>query len=425
MRNIYKIQKIWCVIFIIILFGGCSSEQENNVEESNIVEIPVMFRMDPHTYEASNLELVEQFNEAYEGKYKVVVAWVVDTEIGYRRKIKQLNAVDKLPAVITDVGFDGCFLELLIKNNRLTNLAEYMENDKEWKNAYKKDIWDAIHEEDGAVYVSPLGNMMYSSTGIIYNRELLKSAGYMAIPDNWVDFLNCLKKLQEIGITPLSLHGGGEYWVPMLFASSYVYQTPEGRNFLETKNPLTYQTLPMEQMMQFLKQLYTYSYEDALDIEYNDAEKRFYEGEAAIIANGPWMFMGLSQEERELYGFSVFPEGQLLGAWEMTSWVVVDTYPQEVIEGAIEFMKFRTLKDQKDVEKDIENAKQSANFDIMDTYLKLAWGTEKFIPNYQINWDSSVVNECMVTYIPQFVLNEISLEMLLQKMEEADQKTMR
>lgn len=414
-----KHKKGWLfgILMLLLLCGGCAGETAKEKEEADEVVIPVMFRMDPQSDEASNLELVDAFNEAYEGTYRVEVEWLVETESGYRTKLKQLNATDKLPAVITDVGFDDRFLQLLIENGRLVNLEPYLKESKEWQDAMKSGIGEEIRQEDGAVYVSPLGNLMYSSAGIVYNKALLKQAGYERFPDSWEELLECLQRLKDMGIVPLSLHGAGNYWVPMLFSTAYCSTQEEGRAFLREKFPDSYRNDSMRRMMEFMKLLYEYSYEDALEIEYADAEQRFFQGEAAIIANGPWMFMGLSEEEKQKYGFTDFPEGILVGSWEMTAWAAVDTYPEEVQRGAVEFLKFRTLKDSQDVEADIRGIDASGEGGIMEMYQERAWNARDLVPNYQINWEQSVINEGMITYIPQYVNGQITLEEFLEKMD--------
>lgn len=415
-----KHKKGWLfgILMLLLLCGGCAGETAKEKEEADEVVIPVMFRMDPQSDEASNLELVDAFNEAYEGTYRVEVEWLVETESGYRTKLKQLNATDKLPAVITDVGFDDRFLQLLIENGRLVNLEPYLKESEEWQDAMKSGIGEEIRQEDGAVYVSPLGNLMYSSAGIVYNKALLKQAGYEWFPDSWEELLECLQRLKDMGIVPLSLHGAGNYWVPMLFSTAYCSTQEEGRTFLREKFPDSYRNDSMRRMMEFMKLLYEYSYEDALEIEYADAEQRFFQGEAAIIANGPWMFMGLSEEEKQKYGFTDFPEGILVGSWEMTAWAAVNTYPEEVQRGAVEFLKFRTLKDSRDVEADIGGIDASREGGIMEMYQERAWNARDLVPNYQINWEQSVINEGMITYIPQYVNGQITLEEFLEHMDE-------
>lgn len=224
--------------------------------------------------------------------------------------------------------------------------------------------------------------------------------------------------VEETGVVPLSLHGAGNYWVPMLFATAYCSTEEAGRDFVREKFPDSYQNDSMRRLMEFMKLLFEYSYEDALEIEYTDAEQRFFNGEAAIIANGPWMFMELSEEEKQKYGFVDFPEGILVGSWEMTAWAAVNTYPEEVQRGAVEFLKFRTIKDCQDVEADIRGIDGKKEGGIMEMYQKKAWNVQDLVPNYQINWEQSIINDYMITYIPQYVKGQITLEEFLKKMNE-------
>lgn len=384
--------------------------------EEKAVEIPVLFRVDPQTNEADNLELVNAFNEAYEGKYHVEVQWLVETEAGYRNKIKQLNATDKLPAVITDIGFDDKFLRLLIDNDRLVDIAPYIKESPEWKAAIREDIFEEMQEENQEIFVSPLGNLMYSSAGIVYNRDLLQQAGYDKIPDTWEEFFECLQSLKEANIVPLALHGAGNYWVSMLFATAYCSREEEGKQFLAEKFPVSYQNDVMVTMLEFIKMLYTYSYEDAPEIEYAEAERRFFSDEAAIIANGSWMFMGLDAKEKEKYAFASFPGGMLVGSWEMTAWAAVKEQPEEVIEGAVEFLKFRTLKDQSDVKKDLENT--DTNDEIMSAYKEQVWNVKELVPNYQINWEQEVINDFLTAYIPPLLRGEITINDFIKIMND-------
>lgn len=415
--------KLFYALFLCLIFlMGCSAGEKVNTEEKEAVVIPAVFRMDPLTNRGMNLELVNQFNEAYEGEYRVEVEWIVDNENGYRRKLKQLNAVDKLPAVITDVGFDAKFIELLIDNDRLMDLSPYMEGDVQWQEAFQGSIWDEMQGEDGTVYVSPVGNMMYSTVGIIYNKEILEQAGYAAFPETWEDFFRCLRKLKEQGITPLALHGAGNYWVPMLFSSAYIARKEEGRSFLAERLPESYQNASIKEMMEFMRELYSYSYEDALDIEYIEAEQRFYNGEAAIIANGPWMFMELEDQKRERYDFCMFPEKKLIGSWEMTAWAVVDSYPEEIKEGAVAFLKFRTLNDYEGVQRDIQKIEASSEEGIMQNYQRLVWDFSGLVPNYQIYWDQNALNDYLIENLPGFIKYQMGIYEFIRKLNEAMKK---
>lgn len=407
-----------CIIFLALTMSGCSDneEQQDSGEEEEVV-IPVIFREDPQNGERSNQNLVEAFNQAYEGQYRVEVEWVVENETNYRQKIKELNALDQLPAIITDVGFDDNFYRMLVENDRLVDLEPYIEESPEWRAAIREDIYEEMKEDDGCIYMSPLGNLMYSSAGIIYNKSLLAEAGYEQFPETWEGLIQCMERMESRGITPLALHGSGTYWVPMLFSTAYGSQDEKGMEFLMTRYPKTYQTEEMSNIMSFFRTLYDYTWRDALEIDYAEAEQRFYDDEAAMIANGPWIFMEKTEDEKEKYGFVSFPDGKLVGSWQMTSWAVIKEQPEEVIRGAAEFMKFRTLKDYEDVQRDIREFQDREDEGAMKMYLEEMISLDSLIPNYQMNWEQEILNEYMTTYIPDYIHGLTSVEELLAGMD--------
>lgn len=408
-----------CTLLLGLSIGGCSGQKEQyETGEQEEVVIPVIFREDPQNGERSNMSLVEAFNREYEGRYRVEVEWMVENETNYRQKMKELNALDQLPAIITDVGFDDNFYKMLVENDRLVDLEPYISGSAEWKAAIREDIYTDMKEEDGCIYMSPLGNLMYSSAGIIYNKSLLRDAGYEEFPKTWEEFMQCMEDLENRGITPLALHGSGTYWVPMLFSTAYGSQSEEGMAFLTTRFPETYQTEEMVQIMSFFRSLYDHTWQDALDIDYAEAEERFYNDEAAMIANGPWMFIEKSEEEKAKYGFVSFPDDRLVGSWQMTSWAVIKDQPVEVMLGAVEFMKFRTLKDYEDVRRDIRGFQDREDEGAMKMYLEELISLDSLVPNYQMNWEQEILSDYMTTCIPDYIHGRMSVEELLAGMDE-------
>lgn len=277
----------FALLFIAFLCAGCSREEKTAEKKSEEpVKIPVVFRVDPATNVSNNLEFVEEFNALYEGRYVVEVEWLTESTAGYRERLKQWNVLDEMPAVITDAGFDYDFYRLLVEERRLVDLRPYMEKSPEWEATFRKEILEECQEEDGAIYLSPLGSSIQSYAGIIYNKELLAQAGYEKFPETWEGFFDCLEKLKAQGIMPLSLHGSGSYWVPMLFATSYIYGTEEGTVFLKEDFSRSYNNESMYELLEVLTTLFEYTFEDAVEIEYDKAAERFQKGEAAIFANG-------------------------------------------------------------------------------------------------------------------------------------------
>lgn len=407
-------KKIWSVILVLCMFvslvAGCRRTQTDVVKSEEEVVIPVMFCIDPGTGQGQYEEMVEGFNEEYKGKYRVEVEWVTATEQGYREKIKLLNALDKLPAVITDAAFNAELYDNMVSNHRFVNLKPYMEQSAEWSALLEDVAMEGILEEDGGVYLAPLESGVYSSAGIFYNKNLFAKAGITEFPDTWEEFFQCLEQLQDVG-TPLALHGGGTYWGAMLITTAYMASEPEGKDYLLKTLPDTYQNEEMNQMLMCLENLYQYTWDDALQIEFSDAAERFYNGEAAMIANGYWMLEEMPLEVQEQTGFAAFPGNCMMVSPEMTSWAVITGYDEEVIKGAAAFLEYRYLNSEM-------TGPEEGGSSLEVEYKNVYAGITSSVPNYQLKWKDSIQNDFFSQMIPRLLDGTISREEFMEQMEE-------
>lgn len=412
-----KNKKGWAFSLLLIgfLFAGCSTEKksvEENQEEP--VKIPVVFRVDPATNVSNNLEFVEEFNSLYEGEYIVEVEWLTESTAGYRERLKQWNVLDEMPAVITDAGFDYDFYRLLVEEQRLVDLRPYMEHSPDWKATFRREILEECQEKDGSVYLSPLGSSIQSYAGIIYNKELLAQAGYETFPETWEEFFTCLTKLEEQGITPLSLHGSGTYWVPMLLATSYIYGTEEGAKFLKEDFPESYENQSMYELLAVLTSMYEYTFEDAVEVEFDKAAERFLNGEAAIFANGYWMVEEMPEEVKNHMGFAPFPGNILMNSPRMSAWAVTVGYDEAVTQGAVKLLEYRSEREGKNTQR--LYAKKNLNSLQMD-YVEAVEQSEHVMPNYQMKWEQEIQTDFFNEYLPVYLKEEISAETLLTEMD--------
>lgn len=409
-------KRLLAAVFVTaLLLSGCGRQKtETAQEEKEAVTIPAVFLIDPATGLSSNRDFVDEFNEEYEGEYRIEAEWLTDSAAGYREKLKQWNVLDEMPAIITDAGFDYDFYRLLAENDRLVNLEPYMEEAPAWKDAMNPSILEECTEPDGSVYLSPLATGVQAYAGIIYNKELLAGAGYYRAPETWEEFEECLKRLQEKEITPLALHGSGSYWVPMLFATSYMEGTAAGKEFLHRDFPESFQTPEMEQLLDCMKELYRYTYPDALDIDYSEAARRFCDGKAAMIANGYWMFAQMPPDAQERSGFAPFPGNILMNAPRMTAWAVTTGYDAEVTAGAVKALEFRIRKDVENTEKLLN---KKAMLPLEMDYAKAARNVETIMPNYQMKWEQELQNEFFTEQMPLFLNSAVTKQEFLRRMD--------
>lgn len=405
------------VLGLMICCTGCSSREyvSETETERSVTVLPVTFRVDPVTNQSDNQQFVLDYNAAFADTYYMEASWLTESTDGYRNKLKQWNVLDELPLLITDAGFDYEFYRILAENDRLVDLRPWMENSDFWMEAMNEDVLEDITEEDGSIYLAPLGSNVHTYAGIIYNEELLRQAGYETFPETWEDFFACLDALEANGVTPLALHGAGSYWVPMLFGTAYLSRNEAGQEFLSQGFPDTYRTREVEDMMTMIRRIFRYTFEDALEIDYDLAAQRFLAGEAAIIANGKWMFDSIDEATARHLQFTTFPEKILMNSPRMSAWAVTAGYSEEVTEGAVKALEFRIQCEQ-------EEAEELLNTDTVNplasSYAKTVSEEHTIMPNYQLQWEQELQNEFFSEYLPQFLKNEIRSGTLLRMMDE-------
>lgn len=399
---------------LILSLGGCRSSQLAVEESSGEVVIPVMFRIDPSTDQGQYREMVEGFNEEYRGIYRIEAEWVTATEQGYREKVKVMNALDELPAVITDVAFNAELYENMADNGRFVNLKPYMEESGEWSGLLEDTAMESLSWINGEIYLSPISSGLYSSAGIFYNKDLFARAGITEFPEDWDTFFSVLEQLEQAGIEPLALHGGGTYWGAMLIVTAYMASEPEGKEFLMKVLPDSYYNEEVDRMLQCVERLYDYTYGDALELEFSDAAERFYNGEAAMIANGFWMLEEMPKEVKEITGFAPFPGNCMMVSQEMSSWAVISGYGDEVTEGAVKFLEYRFLNSSTEEDED-----EDEDISLLEiSYKEVYEGITDSIPNYQTKWKDQIQNDFFTQMIPKLLEGAISREEFMRQMDE-------
>lgn len=406
-----------CALTLWILgFSGCSNEREfvKNEVEQEIISVPVVFRFDPATNISENEQFIRDYNAAFKNRYQMEVEWLSTDAAGYRNKLKQWNVLDEMPVLIADAGFDNDFYRVLVKDKRLVDLRPYMEKSDFWMDVMRKDILAQCVEEDGSIYLSPLSASIDTYAGIIYNEELLALAGYESFPDTWSGFFECLEKLNQMDITPLALHGSGSYWVPMLMATAYLSKTEEGLAFLNEEYPSSYQNEEMKEMFLMMKELYGYTFEDALDLDYDQTAQRFLKGEAAIIANGQWMIGAMDDNEKEIFRYAPFPEKVMMNSPRMGAWAVTAGHSEEVTQAAVDALEFRIQCERKSIEKysDIDNLSPVAR-----SYYEIISEIDTIMPNYQMQWEQEIQNDFFTENLPDFLSGKIDVETFLKMMD--------
>ena len=388
------------------------------MREEEVVEIPVVFKVNPTTGEKSEQKLVEAFNKEYRGRYSVEVDWVLKAEGEYRQSMKRMNVTDELPVILVEPCVVPSFYQMMIADGRLENLAPYIEADEEWKAMTEPVVWEGCTEEDGAMYLAPISTSIFSCAGIFWNQELFEQAGIEAFPETWEAFWECCDRLAECGITPLALHTDGTAWAPMLLATAELADSEEGAEFLEDVLPESYQNESGRRMAETLRHLFDYASEEALYADFDVAFDDFFDGKAAMLPNGYWMIKQISGEWLNKVRFSPFPGNKLISSPESFCWAVTSGYREEIKAGAVEFLKYRAKYNQEEKEKLLKQNQGNISF-VKQDYLDAFFGNPQIVPNYQVKWNSILQEETLGQYIPELVQGKITTEEFIRLEDES------
>lgn len=378
----------------------------------------MIFTVNPTTGKRSNQELAEAFNTEYKGRYQVDVEWVLETEEEYRQNLKRLNVTDELPAVITDLRMLPSFYQMMIQDGRLENLKPYMDRDPEWVAMVEPVVLEGCSNSEEEIYLAPISTAAFSCSGMFWNEELFARSGIYEFPDTWEEFWECCDRLTERGITPLALHTKGTAWAPMLVATAELSDSREGAQFMKQLFPGSYQNDSGLHLADTLKRLFEYTTEDAMHTDFDVAYTNFFSGKAAMIPNGYWMIEQIPEGWEERVRFSPFPGNKLVSSPETFGWAVISDYSEEVKEGAVEFLKFRTRFNKEERERLIGSKEESDSLATRD-YIEAFLGDPQIVPNYQVKWNSILQEETLGECLPPLVEGKMTAEEFTRMADES------
>lgn len=418
-RDICRILPVClCIIFVASMFGCSGGKKKSSADTKEEVKIPIIFIVDTSTGNKNEQALVESFNDEYAGRYQVDAEWIMETEEEYRQNLKRQNVTDELPAVITDIRMLPSFYQMMIKDKRIEDLSSYIEGDEEWKQMIEDTVLESCSEPDGKIYLSPISTGAFSCSGVFWNEELFAEAGIYSFPETWEEFWEVCDRLEEHGITPLALHTEGTAWAPMLFATAELADSEKGAEFMKQLYPETYSNESGTHLAETLKRLFSYTTQDAVHNDFDVSYDNFFSGQAAMIPNGYWMMDQIPEKWREKVRFSAFPGNKLISSPETFGWSIVSSYDDEVKEGAVEFLKFRTGMNQEE-KKTLFSKDERMLTKAENDYIKAYQNHPQMVPNYQVKWNSILQEETLGQYLPELISGKISVEEFTEMEDES------
>lgn len=247
-------------------------------------------------------DTLERFNADYEGKYHVTP---ITTNL--EEYYPALNArVDSgKPEEIPDVFIcsPGANLDDYAIPGVAAALDEYLEADG-WKDTFASDAVFAGGTYDGQIRAIPLNT---AAACCFYNKEMFEEVG-VEVPTTYDELLDVCAKLQEAGITPITISAGTAWCLSML--AGYLCDR-EGVDLDAVisgdESWVNDKTIAAGEKLLELSQ---YFQETAASDSNDVATANFYDEEAAILIQGSWVIAqmnGANPDIEDICGVFQFP----------------------------------------------------------------------------------------------------------------------
>ncbi|MCB9747222.1 MAG: extracellular solute-binding protein [Candidatus Omnitrophica bacterium] len=244
-----------------------------------------------------------------------------------------------------------------IKYGYIADLTqEFKKNDGEWEKELFTKALDANRFEPGNGYDVPPGiygvPLDVTNIQMLYNKKLLKKAGYDAPPETYDEFLEMAKALKRIGVPGL-VSGWGELWLADCFASNYAFNIMGEEKVMATyRGEVPYTDKDWVRVFQIFKDLVDGDVlvKGVVTKPNKEAEQDFALERAAFAFNGSWSVNVYKEINPDLeYGVILPPA--ISNKYPMRIWggagsnfVISNTSPNK--EKAIAFVRWLTSQKQ-------------------------------------------------------------------------------
>lgn len=267
------------------LMTGCSGggSEETQTDESGATVIKFGIHVaNPAEQETVTYNIVEAFNKANDGKYKVEFE-AADTET--HSKNMKLKAEDgTLPQIFW---IEGSEASEYSEAGVLMDLTEFLEENVDIKTALGG--MEAAFKDNNGQFGLPY---QCNVQGIFYNKELFDKSeiAYPTDETTYEDFVEMIKKLKDSGVTPLAIgskNSAFAMWEFNEFLARYGWED-NIENILGGSDKFNNKELiACFEKFQGLKDAGAFP-ENMATIEYFDAKQLLNEGKAAMFGTGQW-----------------------------------------------------------------------------------------------------------------------------------------
>ena len=283
------------------LLAGCSGGKEAaSKAESEGGATTIKFGIhvaNPQEQEAVTYNIVQAFNEKYDGQYKV--EFEASDKESHSKNMKLEASDGTLPQIFW---LDASEAPEYSDSGVLMDLSDFLSENSDIQTALG-GMENAFQDDSGQYGLPYQCNVQ----GIFYNKDLFDKAGveYPTNDTTYEEFIEMVKKLKESGVTPLSIGSKNSAYAMWEFNETLArYGWSENIDSI-LSGEKKFNNEDLNACFEKLKGIADAGAfpENMATIEYFDAKQLFNEGKAAMFGTGQWDCAEFDENIGEKVGF--------------------------------------------------------------------------------------------------------------------------
>ena len=283
------------------LLAGCSGGKEPEPKaESEGGATTIKFGIhvaNPQEQEVVTYNIVQAFNEKYDGKYKV--EFEASDKESHSKNMKLEASDGTLPQIFW---LDASEAPEYSDSGVLMDLSDFLSENSDIQTALG-GMENAFQDDSGQYGLPYQCNVQ----GIFYNKDLFDKAGveYPTNDTTYEEFIEMIKKLKESGVTPLSIGSKNSAYAMWEFNETLArYGWSENIDSI-LSGEKKFNNEDLNACFEKLKGIADAGAfpENMATIEYFDAKQLFNEGKAAMFGTGQWDCAEFDENIGEKVGF--------------------------------------------------------------------------------------------------------------------------
>jgi raffinose/stachyose/melibiose transport system substrate-binding protein len=268
MKHVRNFVQAGLVAAALLAVTGCSSK-------SKVAELEFFSTKGENA--ATMQKIIDEFVASKNGTVKITYSSPADAGTVLRSRLTK----NDIPDIIA-IGGDATYTEFessgvlkdLTGEKCASNITE----------GYLDMLYAINKNHEKKVFALPYAT---NASGVLYNKDLFKKAG-VSVPTTWTEFMTVIAKLKSAGIQPFELTFLDAWTCLPPWNSMAPVLQPADFSEDRLSGKTTFAATHSEVLEKYLTILDNSSDTDFMGTSYNDGNKAFAQGKAAMMINGIW-----------------------------------------------------------------------------------------------------------------------------------------